>query len=97
METTAEVQDDEQHENRDQWEFCNIYFEQYYKRVLAQDFEDDSEYERFLEVAKTRLPTTLRINEAYPNYKLFAKLLTDTEHLKKHYLKLDGIPTFIQT
>lgn len=77
-------------ENREQWDYCNIYFEQYYKRVLSPDFRDDSEFEQFLEVAKSRLPTTLRINQAYPNHKLFARLLTDTEHLKKHYLKIDS-------
>ena len=53
----------------------NIYYKNYYKHVIASDFSNEEEFNQFYDILKVTLPTTFRVNPAYPNYQAFLSML----------------------
>jgi len=60
----------------------NIYFEQYYKKILWSDFNNEENWGSFHDSIKEKLPVTFRINPHYANFTVFKAILDDETRLK---------------
>lgn len=54
-----------------------MFFEEFYRITLQEDFEQHKDFEAFKAICKERLPVSFRINSTAPNYQAFQAMLKD--------------------
>lgn len=55
----------------------NLFFEEFYRITLKEDFDAKNDFEAFKSICKERLPVSFRINSTAPNYQAFQAMLKD--------------------
>ena len=49
------------------------------------DFSNEEEFNQFYDILKVTLPTTFRVNPAYPNYQAFLSMLKNDKYMNDNF------------
>lgn len=63
----------------------NIYIREFYKEMLKSDFPTEEDFENFMEILKSPLPVSFRVNPTYPNHKRIIEILNNNELITKYF------------
>lgn len=63
----------------------NVYYKNYYRRVIASDFSDEDEFNQFYDILKVVLPTTFRVNSSCSGYQEYIQMQTNDTYMNENF------------